>query len=87
VRFAREYLAESPIDVVNAFLHEFLLYRCLVERHQHQRLQSVANVVIHQVDDAKLFAELPPDAAFIQIKDCSRDDAAGKVVCNALPYS
>ena len=66
MRFAREYLAEGPIDVANAFLHELLLDRGLrLERHEYERLQSIANVVIHEVDESKLFADLSPGAAFI----------------------
>ncbi|MFZ0815496.1 MAG: hypothetical protein WAM78_08250 [Candidatus Sulfotelmatobacter sp.] len=66
VRFAGEYLAERPIDVVDAFLHELLLHCGLwVERHEHERLQSIANVVIHEVDESELFVKLAPGTAFI----------------------
>jgi hypothetical protein len=67
---AWEYLAERPIDVVYTFLHELLLHcRLRHVRHEHKRLQSIANVVIHEVAEPKLFVELAPGAALIQIKD------------------
>ena len=95
VAVAGKYFAKRPVDAADALLHQVYLNRVHLDGvhlrlarglvvHQDQRLQGIANMVIHEVNHPQSFAKAAQALTLIEMKDQSGDEATEKVVDDSL---
>jgi hypothetical protein len=78
---AGKNFAESPIDATHTFLdHLHLRFAFRSVGDEHQGLKGVANVVIREIDQVKVFAQPTRLLAFVQMKDGSGNQTSEQVV-------
>jgi hypothetical protein len=83
--FSREYLAECEVNSFYAFIDEFelLLFVWFIS-NQHDWLQSIPDVMIHQIDYLEPLAEHAELVPFVQIKYRPGEETTEQVVNDSL---